>query len=277
MSTTGPFDTGKELWLERLGNLRNVVRQEVVSRQLGDHLPRRGARVLDVGAGQGTQALRLAHLGHDVTALEPDRAMRDVLTAAVDRETFPSGGRVRVVDGRLGELPAAVTGTAYGVVLCHGVLMYLPESDTAVAELAARVAPGGMLSVLTRNAASMAWRPAARGQWNAALAMLDELDVALAEGRDATYTNEIGSSARADRRDHLVAICQEAGLDLEAWYGVRIATDSVPADTPVPGDREELAAVFDLEERLGRTDPYRSMGSLMHLVARRAHAQAPAR
>ena len=39
----------------RLGNLRNVVRQELISRQLADHLPAPPARILDVGAGQGTK------------------------------------------------------------------------------------------------------------------------------------------------------------------------------------------------------------------------------
>ncbi len=34
----------------RLGNLRNVVRQELISRQLADHLPSPPARILDVGA-----------------------------------------------------------------------------------------------------------------------------------------------------------------------------------------------------------------------------------
>ncbi|GAA2151988.1 hypothetical protein [Humibacillus xanthopallidus] len=57
------FLPGQDAWLQRLGNLRNVVRQEVVARQLAPHLPAPPATVLDVGAGQGTQALRLAALG----------------------------------------------------------------------------------------------------------------------------------------------------------------------------------------------------------------------
>ena len=32
-----PFEPGEARWIERLGNLRNVVRQEVMARQLAGH------------------------------------------------------------------------------------------------------------------------------------------------------------------------------------------------------------------------------------------------
>jgi 2-polyprenyl-3-methyl-5-hydroxy-6-metoxy-1,4-benzoquinol methylase len=50
-------------------NLRDVVRQELVARQLQTHLPA-VPRVLDIGCAQGTQALRLARQGHQVTGLD---------------------------------------------------------------------------------------------------------------------------------------------------------------------------------------------------------------
>jgi hypothetical protein len=72
----GTFGDGRTGWLGHLGNVRNVVRQEMISRQLGRHLPAPAARILDVGAGQGTQSIRLARAGHRVLAVEPDPAMR---------------------------------------------------------------------------------------------------------------------------------------------------------------------------------------------------------
>ena len=50
------FGAGRPAWLGRLGNVRNVVRQEMISRQLDRHLPEHPARVLDVGAGPGPAA-----------------------------------------------------------------------------------------------------------------------------------------------------------------------------------------------------------------------------
>ncbi|MEW2041273.1 methyltransferase domain-containing protein, partial [Streptomyces sp. NPDC005534] len=63
--------------------MRDVVRQELVARQLDEQIAGRypvgqRLRVLDVGMGQGTQALRLARAGHQVTGLEQDATMLSV-------------------------------------------------------------------------------------------------------------------------------------------------------------------------------------------------------
>jgi hypothetical protein len=60
------------------------------------------------------------------------------------------------------------------------------------------------------------------------------------------------------------------GLRLETWYGVRIAVDQGELDPPPPSDPRELAALLDVEERLGATDPYRQLGQLAHLILRKA-------
>ncbi len=261
------FVRGLEPWLSRLGNLRNVVRQEMVSRQLDAHLRGGPLRVLDVGAGQGTQALRLALAGHAVTAVEPDGRMRD----AFEAYAAELGQRVEValLDGELATLDDVLGGRGpFDVVLCHGVLMYLPEAGDAVARLAAWVAPGGVLSVVARNGSAMAWRPALRGDWSGALALLDEVEAATREGRDARYVNEIGVPARADTVESLTRHCEHGGLRVEGWYGIRVASDGVAVDAPTPAP-DELADLLAVEERLGSTDPYRRLGTLVHVVARR--------
>ena len=261
------FAAGQRPWLERLANLRNVVRQELVSRQLDRHLPPGPLRILDVGAGQGTQALRLARHGHTVTAVEPDARMRAAFETAARALTTEQRERVTLVATDLAGLASVTRPAAYDVVMCHGVLMYLPESRSAVTALSRRVAPGGIVSIVTRNGDALAWRPASRHDWPAALAMLDEVEHAAAEGRDARYLNEIGVSARADTLTALVSACEAADLAVEAWYGIRVASDDVSVDTPAP-EGSALAALLDVEDRLGATDPYRSLGTLLHIVAR---------
>ena len=83
------------------------------------------------------------------------------------------------------------------------------------------------------------------------------------------YVNEIGTPARADDLDALTAVAAAAGLRLENWYGVRIAVDLDELDPPPPSDPRQLAALLDVEERLGATDPYRQLGQLAHLILRK--------
>ncbi len=268
----GSFGLARERWLGGLGNVRNVVRQEIITRQLRNHLPDRPSRILDVGAGQGTQCLRLARAGHRVVAVEPDPEMRAQLLAAQHTEPADAGERVKVVAGSVGDLESAIAAERYDVVLCLGVLMYLPESRPAVTELARYVAPGGLLCVAVRTPVSAVWRPAARQDWHAALEALDESATAQARGRDMRYLNEIGAPARTDGIGTLAEVAAQSGLELVRWYGVRVAVDLAELDPPAPADPLQLAALLDVEERLGAIDPYRQLAQLAHLIFRRPHA-----
>lgn len=273
------FSAGRDAWSARLGNLRNVLRQELIARQLAAHLPPPPARVLDVGAGQGTQAVRLAKLGYAVTAVEPDPEMRRLFIAAAGEQTTEVRARLDLRTGRLGQLAEALdhratptgTGVEFDVVLCHGVLMYLPSSEAAITELAGLVRAGGLLSVATRSTAFLPWRPLLRNDWHAAERAFDELDEAARDGRDAVYVNEIGCPARADTVEAITNLCLAAGLHRESWYGVRVVSDDSDVAAPVP-DAATLARIIRIEERLGRTDPYRQLGALFHLIARQPRA-----
>ncbi|MFI2348931.1 class I SAM-dependent methyltransferase [Streptomyces sp. NPDC019443] len=239
--------------------MRNTVRQELVARQLDEQIAARypvgqRLRILDVGMGQGTQALRLARAGHTVTGLESDaemlRAARESLT------TEPAGirERVRLIEGDGRDTGVHFLPGSFDVVLCHGVLMYVQEPDAMLAGLARMLAPGGLLSLLVRNGDALAMRPGLAGDWSGALTAFDS----------GTYTNRLGLAVRADRLDALTATLAGIAAPLHAWYGVRVFTDNVPNDTELPA-ADELERLLAAEDRAGRTDPYRRVAALLHL------------
>ncbi|PHQ50343.1 SAM-dependent methyltransferase [Streptomyces cinnamoneus] len=239
--------------------LRNTVRQELVARQVDEQIAARfpvgrRLRVLDVGPGQGTQALRLARAGHEVTGLESDPRMLDAVRGALAGEPEGIRERVRLVEGDGREAGAHFLPGAFDVVLCHGVLMYVPEPDPMLAGLARVLAPGGLLSLLVRNADALAMRPGLAGDWDTALAAFDS----------PAYTNRIGLEVRADRRETLTATLAGIGAPLHAWYGVRVFCDLAPDEAPPPSGAE-LERLLAAEDRAGRTDPYRAVAALLHL------------
>ncbi|MFI6488222.1 class I SAM-dependent methyltransferase [Streptomyces sp. NPDC050564] len=209
-------------------------------------------RILDVGMGQGTQALRLARAGHQVTGLEQDAKMLAVAREALAAEPEGIRGRVRLIEGDGRETGVHFLPGSFDVVLCHGVLMYVEEPDALLAGLARMLAPGGLLSLLVRNADALAMRPGLSGDWAATLASFDT----------TAYTNRLGLDVRADRLATLTSTLAGIGAPLHAWYGVRVFTDTAPDGAPVPPDAESLLAA---EERAGRTDPYRRVAALLHL------------
>ncbi|NUP15316.1 MAG: methyltransferase domain-containing protein [Streptomyces sp.] len=209
-------------------------------------------RVLDVGMGQGTQALRLARAGHQVTGVEQDPKMIAVAREELAREPEGIRERVRLVqsDGR--DTGVHFLPGSFDVVLCHGVLMYIKEPDPMLAGLARMLAPGGLLSLLVRNADALAMRPGLGGDWAGALASFDTIQ----------YRNRLGLDVRADRLAELTSTLAGIGAPLHAWYGVRVFTDTAADDAEIPADVDALLAV---EERAGKTDPYRSVAALLHL------------
>ncbi|GAA3108822.1 class I SAM-dependent methyltransferase [Streptomyces echinatus] len=209
-------------------------------------------RVLDVGTGQGTQALRLARLGHQVTGVEQDPTMIAAAREAVAREPDGIRKRVRLVQGDGRDTGVHFLPGSFDVVLCHGVLMYVEEPDPLVAGLARVLAPGGLLSLLVRNGDALAVRPGLGGDWAGALAAFDT----------TAYRNRLGLDVRADRLTALAATLDGIAAPLHAWYGVRVFTDTAADDAPIPEDLRTLLAV---EERAGRTDPYRRVAALLHL------------
>ncbi|MGW3912547.1 class I SAM-dependent methyltransferase [Streptomyces sp. NPDC005070] len=209
-------------------------------------------RVLDVGAGQGTQALRLARAGHQVTGLERDATMMSVARESLAAEPEGIRSRVRLIEGDGHETGVHFLPGSFDVVLCHGVLMYVEEPDALLAGLARMLAPGGLLSLLVRNADALAMRPGIGGDWATALVSFDT----------TAYTNRLGLDVRADRLTTLTGTLAGIGAPLHAWYGVRVFTDTASDGAPVPPDAEAMLAA---EERAGRTDPYRQVAALLHL------------
>lgn len=238
--------------------MRDTVRQELVGRQLDEQIAGRfpvgrRLRVLDVGTGRGTQALRLARAGHSVTGLESDAELLGAARTALSTEPEGIRERVRLIEGDGRDTGVHFLPGSFDVVLCHGVLMYVEEPDPMLAGLARMLAPGGLLSLLVRNADALAMRPALAGDFGAALAAFDT----------ATYTDHVGRPVRADRLDALRATLAGIAAPLHAWYGVRVFTDGVADDAQLPA--EELERAVTLEDRAGRTDPYRGVAALLHL------------
>lgn len=254
------FTVGEERWRVRLGTLRQVVRQELVARQLAAHIPDSPPlEVLDVGCGQGTQALRLARRGHRVTGLDSSAALLGDLERALEDEPAEVRARVRTVEHDAGDLAALFEPGGFDVVLCHGVLMYFPDPEPLLRDLGRLVARDGILSLLVRNGDGLAMRPGLAGDWKTAFRAFDEV----------SYDNRIGVSARADRFEALAASLAEGGMRVRAWYGVRVFTDAAATDAAVP-DEQELVALLACEERAGATDPYRRVAALTHVIAERA-------
>ena len=97
----------------------------------------RGGTVLDVGCGSGAFLARMRHLGWQVAGVEPDPA-----AAAAARDIHGIDVEADV---------ARFAGRTFNAITMHHVIEHVPAPEATVASLAALLAPGGRLVVVTPN------------------------------------------------------------------------------------------------------------------------------
>jgi SAM-dependent methyltransferase len=112
-----------------------------------DDLPDHAARILDVGSGSGRDAAWMAGLGHRVTAVEPNDAMRTSAT-----RTY-ANAYVEWMSDSLPALPAMCSrGERYDFILLSAVWMHLEPRlrPAAMNTLAALLKPEGSIAITLR-------------------------------------------------------------------------------------------------------------------------------
>jgi SAM-dependent methyltransferase len=121
--------------------------EEAVDRLVQLIAPAPGSRFLDAGCGTGYNAIRLARHGFQVVAGD---FSEEVLSRARENVT-EAGVADRVELRRENLLELTLPDQSADHVLCWGVLMHIPEVDTALDELVRVLKPGGTLTICEGN------------------------------------------------------------------------------------------------------------------------------
>ncbi|MEZ5094863.1 MAG: methyltransferase domain-containing protein [Nocardioides sp.] len=146
------FDAHLEQWRTWADAPWGRIRFAVVAAVLGRHVDALGERltrplrVLDVGGGDGRDAVSLAAAGHRVTLVDTAEGM----LAEARRRASEAGAALETVAGSLDDLTAVASGDV-DLTLCHFVLQYRPDPARDLSRLVATLRPGGRLSVIAPN------------------------------------------------------------------------------------------------------------------------------
>jgi SAM-dependent methyltransferase len=116
-----------------------------VVRARRDLLAGLSGRVLEVGAGTGSNFAHYPAEVSEVIAVEPDRVLREeAAVTAAKRETAEPGTRIRVLDGTFEALPAEASGP-FDAVVCALVLCSVADVPSSLASAREALRPGGEL------------------------------------------------------------------------------------------------------------------------------------
>lgn len=235
--------------------VKGRVRTYVLHQQLLRHLPAPPATILDVGGGAAHQTLPLARLGYQVIVVDPSAAMLDKARQRLAHEPGEVQDRVRLIQSEGEKAQEAVGGQTFDVVLCHGVLMYLPEPEPMMESLCRCASAGGVVSVMALNRHTLSVRPALERRWNDALTAFD------ATGE----VGVLGTDTRADTVEGLSELMSQNAVTPDAWYGVWLFADWLD----LPLQDTDVQAASDVELQASLRDPYRQLSRVFHLIGRK--------
>jgi cyclopropane fatty-acyl-phospholipid synthase-like methyltransferase len=94
-------------------------------------------RALDLGAGEGSDAIRLALLGYDVDAVE----VSPVAARKVARFASEVGAKVNIV---VADVADFTPDGLYDVIISNGVLHYVENKEAAISRMQAATSAGGI-------------------------------------------------------------------------------------------------------------------------------------
>jgi S-adenosylmethionine-dependent methyltransferase len=239
---------------------RGRVRFELLLGQVLTALPAPPASVVDAGGGTGQLAVPLARLGHRVTVVDTSAAMLATCAQRAADESPELAERIATVQGDVVELPALLGAASQDAALCHEVVTCVEDAAAVLGALAEVLRPGGVLSLTFANRDWLVLRAGRRGDYPAALRLLDGPDRASDPGQRAH---------RAVTADELSAHVVKAGFEVVGSYGVSVFGEG--RDDEVDGAAQR--ALLELERRVAGREPYRSGAQVVHLIGRRIAAR----
>jgi S-adenosylmethionine-dependent methyltransferase len=219
--------------------------------------------VVDVGAGTGGFAVRLAALGHHVTVVDPSP---DALAAARWRAA-ELGVTLTAVQGEAGDLAALVGEGAADLVVCHNVLEYVDSPAAAMTAIARVLRTGGTVSVLAANVVAAVLQRALAGRYDEARRLLD-LHSPSAEGYQPLVPAPGRAPAITEHRrftlPELTALIERAGLRVGDAQGIRVFAGLLPG---AGADPNAADALRDLEAAAAGYPALRDIAARLHVLA----------
>lgn len=259
------WEIGAPAWSAYASGPEGERRTEVLWRQLASHLPiarmttgSAPLNCLDAGCGTGAQGMRLLGVGGRVTFLDVSETLLEQARDTVKALAPETARRAVFVHGDVVLAPRLLPPEGFDVIVLHSVLEFVPRPQMVLVRLLSLLRPGGLLSVVVQGAWGQVLKSAAADRDL-------ERSAALLAGKTRFISPEVGATGElytADRLSSLIAAC---GLHPVATYGCGIAAD-LALGPDNPGDSRWL----ELELALGRQSPFREMGRLVHVIARRA-------
>lgn len=251
------FDSHMSAWKEWQNAPWGRLRYKIGQMNLFRHLPEGTLRILDIGSGNGLDAIPLAALGHQLTLIDFSSEM--LAEAKASAEEFGVSEMMTFHQADLTALPALFPSPAFDVILCHNLIQYIEDASAALQTICQTLRPGGLLSIICVNRYSDAYRAALQqGDLAAAISRLEA----------TTSAGLFGVEVHAYAAEEMIQPLQKAGCMVMGSYGVRCICDYI-ANNDLKTDPASFAQLEQLEYALSDRYPYYLLARFFQIIARK--------
>jgi len=257
--TPSDYDAVVEQWKQWQSYPWGKLLYRLTRYNLHRHLGDPPQRILDVGGGNGFNAVYFAQLGHTVTLLDYSPAMlaeaRDAAAMAgvLERITFVQADVNAIQDVLGGD-------QQFDLIICHLMIEFVPQPEAALHRICQFLVPRGLLSILDANRYSEVYRKAFQvNDLAAALALVDTKEY-FHPWFD--HLTPLYSSAEMSE------ILHAAGCELVGDYGVLCLCAYLPNEPKY--EEAYFHALEQLECKLADTYPYPLLARFYQVIVRKS-------
>lgn len=252
------FDQHMEGWKAWQSAPWGRLRYSLAHHTLLRHLAAPALQILDIGGGNGLDSLPFAELGHSVTIADYSVAMLTAAQQAAAERNIAE--RVQTIQADIASLVTSVPEASFDVVFCHNVLQYVDDAPNLLQAIGRLVRPHGLLSIISPNPDSEAYRLALAEQ---------KLPEAYAQLKPSTaVANMFGVAVRRYTAQQLQEWMQSANCPMIEQSGILCVCGYI-ADNEPKYDSVFYSELERLEQAMSQTYPYYLLARLLHLIGRK--------
>lgn len=252
--TDQAFDRVGDQFVSYYDTVRGHVREQLTRENLSPFVMDQTLEVLDVGGGDGRDAVWLANQGHKVRLIDTSSVMLEKAERTVNDTNL---GHLVTIEQLDPDNTHEEDQSLYDLVLSHGVLMYVDDPQPHLSLLRKSVKAGGIVSILTKGRPGSLLRLLYKGDIKKA----DELR------RTGHLINNLGERVLAVDEASITPMLRAAQLSIFQAFGVRIATD-LDYRPFRDLDDNELKSILEIESELGAGDKTKEMGQMLHFICK---------
>jgi S-adenosylmethionine-dependent methyltransferase len=226
-------------------------------KNIAKHIEDRPLRILDIGGGDGMDAIHYARLGHSVTLSDCSSTMLSEAEKSADQLGITD--RLRCIQTGPEAVPDLFHESAFDLILCHMMVEFVPDAQLLLRDACKLLSTNGLLSALDTNRYSDVYMEAF--QKKSLSAACERV------GKQEYFHPWVNRMTPRFSADEVIDQFSQNDCSLVGHYGVLNVCAYLPNEPKF--DPEYYCKLEKLEDKLSDEYPYYLLARFFHVIGQK--------